>query len=117
MVTFLRCPLSRGHEGWHRALVGVPKPWPQEVTLWWAGWESRWGWAGGEVGRSPAELYYSCKNCLLPRGHAGTCLDTDTVWMDEANILTLDRQLDRVVRLRISLPSPGIAVPRWFRAG
>ncbi len=37
--------------------------------------------------------------------------------MDEANILTLDRQLDRVVRLRISLPSPGIAVPRWFRAG
>lgn len=110
MEPYLVCPLPRGHEGCHCSLVGPAVIGP--VTSWWARWEDKsWGWDAGPS--SPPTLYYTCQNCILPHGHAGPCLDSRYVWTDVAPRLLPDRELDRMVRLRLSFPSPNIAVPRW----
>lgn len=113
----LHCPLLVGHQGSHRALVG--NVFQQRVTLWWVGWENeKWGWGGGWQGDSPAGvLYYACDRCVLPRRHAGVCLHAAFVWEDPGYLTTRERELDQVVRQRLSFPASDIAVPRWYPVG
>lgn len=111
MHPYLVCPLVRGHQGLHRALVGPARG---AVRLYWAGWrDDSWSGAGGWEEPGPVDLFSACSRCLLPLGHTGPCLDTAYVWTDEVGPTVLDRTLDRMVRMRLSFPSPDIAVPRW----